>query len=513
MKAFLSGRLSYAMNMSGPSVVVDTACSSSSVALYQGARALMNRDCDAAMVGGVNVITSPDVRPLDLFYLSSTELAFQMFLGLDRGHFLSPTGQCKAFDESADGYSRSEGCGMFILKRLSDAIVENDKILGIVRGIEVNQSGNAHSITHPHTPTQTTLFKLVLKNSGIDMHQVNVVEAHGTGTQAGDPNELESIRSVFAIGRPPANTLHITSIKANTGHLEAASGAAGLAKLLLMLEHKIIPKQISLKNLNQRIAPLESDNTAINVESTYWPSHNGLPRVALLNNFGAAGSNTALLLEEYVQPMSIALPSDMPLVFGMSAKDGIALENLRKALLAHLHSSSSKPLRLADIAYTLTARRQQYSHRLAFSAHNRAELLERLPVVSAHQVPQGIARIGFVFSGQGGQYLGMGLSLYQRFPVFKKHIDECDCILQAHGFSSIFPIIKTVSQVSGLSTLAEFEAYQTAIFALQYGLCKVWLHWGIAPSVVAGHRCVRTIFRCNIFLTCLEVWENMLLSS
>src|SRR4051794_4850297 len=180
-----------------------------------------------------------------------------MFVGLDRGHFLSPTGQCKAFDALADGYSRAEGCGIFVIKRLSDALAENDRILGVIRGIEVNQSGQANSITHPHPPTQESLFKQLLCNSGVDASHVTVVEAHGTGTQAGDPSELEAIRSVFCPSRPPSNPLHVTSIKGNIGHLEAASGAAGLAKLLLMLRHMKIPRQISLQKLNPRITPLE----------------------------------------------------------------------------------------------------------------------------------------------------------------------------------------------------------------------------------------------------------------
>ncbi|KAH0578257.1 hypothetical protein H2248_004035 [Termitomyces sp. 'cryptogamus'] len=216
LKAFLSGRISYAMQLSGPSIVVDTACSSSNVALYQGARALMNRDCNAALVGGVNIITSPD-----------------MFLGLDRGHFLSPTGQCKSFDAAADGYSRGEGCGVFVLKRLSDAVADNDRIL------------------------VAALLQRVLENSNIDPHRVNVIEAHGTGTQAGDTNELESNRSVSSAQLSVNNPLHITSIKANIGHLEAASGSAGHAKLLLMFQHQTIPRQISLYTLNPRITPLK----------------------------------------------------------------------------------------------------------------------------------------------------------------------------------------------------------------------------------------------------------------
>src|SRR6267154_2200811 len=206
-----------------------------------------------------------------------------MFIGLDRGHFLSPTGQCKVFDASADGYSRGEGCGLFVLKRFSDARAENDHILGIIRGVEVNQSGAARSITQPHVPTQINLFRQLLESSGVAPEDINVVEAHGTGTQSGDVGELESIRRVFSASRSAENPLHVTSIKANIGHLEAASGAAGLAKLLLMLQHDTIPAQISLKTLNPRIAPLEQDHTIIDTLPSPWMSGT-TPRIAVLNN-------------------------------------------------------------------------------------------------------------------------------------------------------------------------------------------------------------------------------------
>ncbi|TFK33599.1 hypothetical protein BDQ12DRAFT_657776 [Crucibulum laeve] len=472
LKAFLSGRLSYAMQLSGPSLVIDTACSSSAVAVYQGARALMNRDCDAAMVGGVNIVSSPD-----------------MMLGLDRGHFLSPTGQCKAFDASADGYSRSEGCGIFVLKRLSDAVAENDNILGVIRGMEVNQSGLAHSITHPHAPTQATLFKSLLANTGIPANRVNVVEAHGTGTQAGDPNELESIRSVFAVGRPLNNPLHITSVKANIGHLEAASGAAGLAKLLLMLRNRTIPKQISLKNLNPRIISLESDNTVIDTAHAPWvPSQPNTPRAALLNNFGAAGSNTALLLEEYIGDSPVdAVPQGLAYVFGLSAKDDTALDALRVKYLDWLKDPKNQSARLSDVAYTATARRQIFNSRLAVSASHKQELIEKLTKAPISKPSQEPAKVVFVFSGQGSQYLGMGSALYETSSVFKHHVDECHAILIAEGFPGVIPILTAGGEGSGLSRLEEFEAYQSAIFALEYALSKLWMSWGLVPSAVVGH--------------------------
>ncbi|KAF8630985.1 hypothetical protein AX15_002695 [Amanita polypyramis BW_CC] len=471
LRAFLSGRISYAMQLNGPSMVVDTACSSSIAAVYQGARALMNRDCDAVMVGGINVISSPD-----------------MFLGLDKGHFLSPTGQCRPFDAAADGYSRSEGCGVFVLKRLSDAINEKDQILGVIRGVEINQSGLARSITHPHAPTQVALFERLLENSGLGPQQVNIIEAHGTGTQAGDPCEMESIRRVFCKGREAANPLYVTSIKANIGHLEAASGAAGLAKILLMIRSGIIPKQISLEKLNPRIASLERDNIMIPLSNNPWePSRQGLNRIAVLNNFGASGSNAALIIEEFpVDDKSRAL-LDMSFVFGLSAKNINAAEALRDKYIKWLLGDECDGIQLADIAYTTTARRQLYGSRLAVSASSKEELIKKLENAKVVQAEERDATIAFVFSGQGSQYLGMGSSLYASSPLFKRHIDECHAILTSAGFSDILPIIAPGTGYPDFTNVLEIEAYQTALVSFEYALAKLWMSWGLRPAVVTGH--------------------------
>ncbi|PFH47919.1 hypothetical protein AMATHDRAFT_6301 [Amanita thiersii Skay4041] len=471
LKAFLSGRISYAMGLSGPSMVVDTACSSSIVALYQAARALMNRDCDAALVGGVNIISSPD-----------------MFLGLDRGHFLSPTGQCKPFDLSADGYSRAEGCGVFVLKRLVDAVAENDRIWGVIKGVEVNQSGLAHSITHPHSGTQTNLFKQLLESSGIEPQRVNVVEAHGTGTPAGDPCEMESIRSVLGQQRGADNPLHITSLKANIGHLEAASGAAGLVKLLLMLQHKRIPRQISFQNLNPDILPLEIDNTVIDTTNTVWNhSHQGLTRLAMLNNFGASGSNAALLVEEFQNTRAAPTVLGMSFVFGLSTKDPDALEALRQKFLDWLCSDESSECELPDIAYTSTARRQLYESRLAVSASSKEELIKKLRSARGTTAKERDATVVFVFSGQGSQYLGMGSFLYATSPTFKRHIDECHAILSSAGFPGVHSIITPGTGRPNLTDIQRIEAFQAAIFTIEYALAKLWISWGVYPKAVVGH--------------------------
>ncbi|OJA19511.1 hypothetical protein AZE42_03211 [Rhizopogon vesiculosus] len=470
LKAFLSGRISYAMQFGGPSVVVDTACSSSIIAIHQACRALMNQDCNAAIAGGVNVMSSPN-----------------MFIGLERGHFLSPSGQCKSFDASADGYSRAEGCSLFVLKRLSDAAAESDNILGVIRGVEVNQSGLAHSITHPHVPTQVALLKRLLQKSGVDASRVSVVEAHGTGTQAGDSSELESIRAVLCRARHSENPLHITSIKANIGHLEAASGAAGLAKLLLMFQHDTIPAQISLNTLNPRIAPLEQDHTIIDTLPSPWMSGT-TPRIAVLNNFGASGSNGALILEEYPKQAK-ASASATSYIFGVSAKSREALEDLRLRYIQWLRDARNRLIPLRDIAYTATARRQLHPFRISVNAGTKEQLVQALGNADIYHSERTFGQAVFVFSGQGSYYRGMGALLYATSTVFQRCIDRCHRYLVSKGFVSILPIIlgDSDSPDGGLDEMEEFEASQTATLALEFSLATLWIHWGLTPSAVIGH--------------------------
>ncbi|KAG2147424.1 polyketide synthase [Suillus bovinus] len=468
LKAFLSGRISYAMQLGGPSMTIDTACSSSIVCIHQACRSLTNGDCNAAIAGGVNVMSSPD-----------------MFIGLDHGHFLSPTGQCKSFDASADGYSRSEGCSLFVLKRLSDAVAENDDILGVIRAIDLNQSGEAHSITHPHVPSQVNLMNRLLKNSGIDASRISVVEAHGTGTQAGDFAELQSIRAVLCRARDSANPLHVTSIKANIGHLEAASGAAGLAKILLMFQHETIPAQVSLKVLNPRITPLSQDNTVIDTVPTPWVRGSS-PRMALLNNFGASGSNGALIVEDH--PKQTKAPaSGTSYVFGISAKTREVLETLRSHYFEWLHDARNRWIPMSDIAYTATARRQLHPFRISVDVGNKGQLVQALASAEVTHVEGTFGQIVFVFSGQGSYYRGMGKLLYTSSPVFRRCIDRCHRYLVSKGFADILPSIIGGNTDSGSDEMEEFEASQTSTMALEVALAKLWIHWGLTPSAVVGH--------------------------
>ncbi|KAF2210496.1 hypothetical protein CERZMDRAFT_45538 [Cercospora zeae-maydis SCOH1-5] len=471
LRAFISGRISYAFKWSGPSITVDTACSSSLTALYQASRALVAGDCRAAIAGGVNVITSPD-----------------MYLGLDKAHFLSPTGQCKAFDESADGYCRSEGCASFVLKRLSDAVAENDRIFGVIKGIAMNQSGLTSSITHPHAPTQERLFGSLLDSADIRPHDISVVEAHGTGTQAGDPNELKSIRGVFAQGRQSHNKLHVTSVKSNIGHLEAASGGAALAKLILMLKHQSITPQALLRNLNPSIDELAGDGTYITPKAQDWRS-DGRPRTALLNNFGAAGSNGALLLQEYVNATSTetATAPTLTYVYGCSARNEALLEQAREEMLTFLEKNG-RELKIADICYTSTARRKAGSYRLSVTAESISDLVANLKTARVAEASDIERPVTFLFSGQGSQYAGMGRDLLQILPSFRKCVVHCNQRLLEWGFPGCLGVIEAVDRESfDTENLEKIQSLQCGVFVLEVALARALIDLGLKPSLVAGH--------------------------
>ncbi|KAM0344911.1 hypothetical protein ACHAPU_007044 [Fusarium lateritium] len=475
LRAFHSGRISYFYRLSGPSIVTDTACSSSTVSIYQACRAIQNGDCTAAIAGGVNVITSPD-----------------MYLGLSRGHFLSPTGNCKPFDAAADGYCRAEGCVLFVLKRLSDAVAEGDRIYGVIKNARVNQSGNSSSITHPHSSTQSDLIKQLLDHANVDPASVSVVEAHGTGTQAGDAREIETLKRVFGPHHSPANPLVISSIKGNIGHCEAASGAAGLAKLLLMLRENEIPIQAGLTNLNPVLGDLQSSGLIIPRRNTAWPRSRGLPRRAVLNNFGAAGSNASLLIEEWVgpDPKQDGKCGRSAYVFALSAKSEKALQH---AIDRHVELLINGRAQLVDICYTATARRQQYDYRVSIACSSEADLLAKLQQARiATCIPaRKVASTVFVFTGQGALYSGMGQELMSTYPLFKDMIMSCDRIIEGLGLDcpSIlnYIIFHDDARMKALTDGEHLVASQCACVALEYALAKLFISWGIKPDYVVGH--------------------------
>ncbi|KAL8846847.1 MAG: hypothetical protein Q9221_008076 [Calogaya cf. arnoldii] len=462
LRAFLSGKISFVHALSGPSIVADTACSSSLVSIDQACRVLNNGDCTTAIAGGVNTISSPD-----------------MYLGLDRGHFLSPTGGCRPFDTSADGYCRAEGCGVFVLKRYMDAVQENDKIYGLIKGIELNRSGNAHIITHPHSETQVQLFQRLLEKSKIEPTTISAIEAHGTGTQAGYSGEIASIQTAFGSSRSADHPLIVSSIKGNIGHAEAASGVAGLAKLLLMLKNKIIPRQANLTQLNPSFVGLEETAIIIPFANRDWQHSKTQPRRAMLNNFGAAGSNAALLLEEHIEshPKKHAAIDRTSYIFNVSARTVIAQQAYIKSYSEFLQTTRPRP-HIKDVCYTATARRMTYSHRISLVCTSVEDLeakLRDLDVSKIQPCPASKAVV-FAFSGQGSIYRGMSEGLLSSSPFVRNEIYKCDKIVQDLGFPSFMSyLVKEVGGQENLTNAEEIITSQCACVALEYCIAKLFM--------------------------------------
>lgn len=425
-----------------------------------------------------------------------------MYVGLGRAHFLSPTGQCKPFDERADGYCRAEGCGGVVLKKMSDAIAEGDHIYGVIRGIGVNQCGTAKSITHPDSETQASLMKTVLREARASPDSISVIEAHGTGTQAGDHAECASLRSVFGL-RPPTRPLYLGSVKGSFGHAEAASGIAGLAKLLIMMEKKKIPPQSSHNVLNPKLKSLVQGSLRITRQLEDWHKAAGqLPRRALLNNFGAAGSNAALILEEYFpsKPNKSApggRPSQQPRshqLLTLTAQTKHALETLKTSCASYLQTKQN--ISLDDVCYSVNARRQEHSlHRFSTIASDRAGMIRQLTEPQkqlADKAPlseKAQKKLVFVFSGQGGAHAGMGADLLAISPHFASTVQKFDKVLCHHGFAAVTPYL-TGSSTKPETPAAEDDLVvtQCALFVLEYGLASLWMSWGLSPDLIVGHR-------------------------
>lgn len=410
-----------------------------------------------------------------------------MYLGLARAHFLNEAGQCKAFDIGADGYTRAEGCGVVVLKRLNQALAEGDNVMAVIRGIELNQCGEAKSITHPDATTQSALFTRLFQKTRIDPSEVGVVEAHGTGTQAGDAAENSSIRSVFEPARRVGGPLFLGSVKGNIGHAEAASGMAGLAKLVLSLEHGALPPQASFCQLNPKVDIVRDGIAVIPRAITPWPqTAGGRPQMALLNNFGAAGSNAALLLgpPPTTRPLSAAAASTRSChVLNISARTATALEALREGYVSLL-SDGSYAGDLGSLCYSANARRVEYDAlRISATGTTQDELLTQLrSATPAARSPRPRKQVVFVFSGQGGVHEGMGAELLGSCPVFRATVRLCDTILASQGFPTTVPYIS-----GGAATEDPVVVPQCALFVVQYALAQMWRSWGIEPAMVAGH--------------------------
>jgi acyl transferase domain-containing protein len=480
-----SGRLSYVLGLQGPSVSIDTACSSSLVTIHLACQSLRLRECDLAVAGGVNVILSPE-----------------LLINFSRAHMMAADGRCKAFDASADGFVRAEGCGMIVLQRLSDALAQGSRILGLVRGTAVNQDGRSSGLTAPNGPSQQAVIRAAHANAGVAAADVQYVEAHGTGTALGDPIEAYALAAVFGDGRRADDPLLIGSVKTNLGHLEAAAGVAGLIKTLLALQHDEIPPHLHFRTPSPQISWPEMP-LRVATARTPWPRRQDRPRLAGVSSFGFSGTNAHIVIEE--PPLAERAVSSTPRprhIVALSARKDQPLRELASRYADRLTGSDDTTA--ADIAFTANVGRAHLATRLAVSGSTSAEIVEALrayaegrvvDVARAGEVTGGVrSDVVFLFTGQGAQYDGMGRELYGTQPVFRAAIDRCAELLVPHLDQ---PLLSILFPAPGAPSFLAQTAYsQPALFALEYALAEMWKSYGVVPAIVMGHSLGEDVAGC-----------------
>ena len=486
-----SGRLSYLLGLRGPSLTIDTACSSSLVAVHLACQSLRNAECRMAIAGGVNLILAPE-----------------LFIALSHARMLAPDGRCKTFDAAADGFARGEGCGVVVLKRLSDARSDGDRILAVLRGSAVNQDGPSSSLTAPNGPAQEAVIRAALAFAGLAPREVGFIEAHGTGTQLGDPLELKAVGAVFGGDRDRARPLIVGSVKTNLGHLEAAAGVVGLIKVVLALQHRTIPAHLHFTTPSPHI-PWADLPLQVPREPIAWQPIDGR-RIAGVSSFGFSGTNAHVIVEE-APPIDAAhdAASGEACLFAVSARDAKALAELAARHAAVL--SQPADAALGTICHTANAGRAHFAQRATIMARTREELRSGLAALAGGEAAAGLAtervvsrdppRIAFVFTGQGAQYSGMAHGLYQSAPVFRTALDQCAEILASQLAR---PLLSVLFDPSAAALLDRTDYTQPALFSVAYALAELWRSWGIVPSVVIGHSVGEIAAACVAGLFSLE---------
>jgi acyl transferase domain-containing protein/thioesterase domain-containing protein/acyl carrier protein len=474
-----ANRISYCLNLRGPSIAVDTACSSSLVALHLACASLWQGECPLAFVGGVNAI-----------------MTVTTFIGFSLNGMLSPDGRCKAFDATANGFVRAEGCGVVLLKPLSAALADGNPIYAVIRGTAANQDGRTNGITLPSAAAQETLVREACRSAGVSPEQVQYVEAHGTGTLVGDPIEASALGAALCEGRGAGRPLVIGSVKTNIGHMEAGAGIAGIIKTALALKHGQIPPSLHFKNPNPHI---DFENLKLRVAQQMEPFRNGSESpVAGVNSFGFGGTNAHAILQALPVAAKIRvpprkLPTDRAHLLSLSARCEESLLGLAEKYTAFLSKGGEGcGLSLDDICFTAGVHRTRHSHRLCVAAGSREEMVEKLQAFVAGEARPGLSTghvAGeqspvFLFSGQGPQWWAMGRELLEQEPVFRAKIEECDALLREFGDWSL---IGEMKRDESSSRMDQTSIAQPAIFALQVALAALWQSWGIRPAAAVGH--------------------------
>ena len=471
--AAAAGRLSYILGVRGPSMAVDSACSSSLVTAHLAMMSLRSGESDLALASGVCLNFAPDV-----------------FISLCKARMLSPDGLCKTFDASANGYVRGEGCGVIVLKRLSDALADGDHIHALLRGSAVNHNGRSSGLTVPSGPAQQEVIRTALKNAGLEPADVSYIEAHGTGTAVGDPIEAAALDAVFSGRKTP---LLVGSVKTNCGHLEWAAGVAGLIKVIKAMQHGMIPASLHFKEPNPLI---KWDRMPFKVvtEPTPWPDER---RIAGVSSFGFGGTNSHVVVQPAPVPVTALPTTERPLhLFTLSAKSEKCLRELASRFADHIESLPSESV--ANVCYTANIGRTHFDYRLSARVADKAKLVSGLRTFAAQQptadlrsarTPQATGMLAMLFTGQGAQRPGMSRELYDTQPFFRREVDRCAEILRPLLEKPLLEVLFPTGVASDeAGALIHQTAYtQPILFALDYSLAALWRSWGIAPDVVLGH--------------------------
>lgn len=470
-----ANRLSYLLDLRGPSIAVDTACSSSLVAVLQACAGLERGDCDLALAGGVNLILSPAAA-----------------INFSKAGVMAPDGRCKPFDARADGYVRSEGAGIVVLKPLGRALADHDTVYGVIRGGAVNQDGRSNGIMAPNPHAQEAVLRAAYADAGVRPEEIHYAEAHGTGTMLGDPIEAKALAAVVAADRDPAHPCLIGSVKSNLGHMEAAAGIGGLIKAALMLRHRTVPPSLHYEKPNPHIPFKE---LGIRVADTLqpWPSAQG-PALVGVSSFGFGGTNAHLVLEEAPEPPADPAPADDgPWALPLSARSEAALRDLAARYEERLAGPDPGPGAHA-LAHTAAVRRTHHDHRLACVGSSRAEFRQALAAFlrgeEAPGLSTGVRRVGrrprtaFVFSGQGPRWWPLATDLLATEPVFRSVLERCDALLRRHADWSLLEQLVADRESS---RLRDPHVGQPALCAVQVALATLWRSWGVEPAAVVGH--------------------------